>query len=55
MRVRSCLGSRYDSREGIYDWDYHMKLQEMVRTVGSLYYASVLFMRLCDFSLQTHY
>ena len=24
-------------------------------TVGSLYYASVLFMRLCDFSLQTHY
>ena len=29
-RLRHYLGVRYDSRSGVYDWDYHMKLQEMV-------------------------
>lgn len=29
-RLRHHLGARYDSRSGVYDWDYHMKLQEMV-------------------------
>ena len=29
-RLRHHLGVRYDSRSGVYDWDYHMKLQEMV-------------------------
>jgi len=26
-RVRQHLGTRYDSRVGIFDWDYHMKLR----------------------------
>ena len=30
-RVRVYLGGRYDNRQGVFDWDYHMKLQEMVR------------------------
>ena len=29
-RLRHYLGGRYDSRSGVYDWDYHMKLKEMV-------------------------
>ena len=29
-RLRNYLGVRYDSRSGAYDWDYHMKLQEVV-------------------------
>lgn len=28
-RLRQYLGSRYDTRSGIADWDYHMKLSEM--------------------------
>ncbi|CAB3366380.1 dynein axonemal assembly factor 3 [Cloeon dipterum] len=26
MRLRSYLGQRYDSRDNVFDWDYHMKL-----------------------------
>jgi dynein assembly factor 3 len=26
-RVREHLGSRYDSRFGVFDWDYHMRLR----------------------------
>ncbi|GFG33792.1 hypothetical protein Cfor_05135 [Coptotermes formosanus] len=26
-RVRQHLGTRYDSRVGVFDWDYHMKLR----------------------------
>ncbi|XP_011404946.2 PREDICTED: dynein assembly factor 3, axonemal-like isoform X2 [Amphimedon queenslandica] len=29
-RLRHHLAQRYDSRRGVFDWDYHMKLQEMV-------------------------
>ena len=29
-RLRHHLGTRYDSRSGVFDWDYHMKLHEMV-------------------------
>lgn len=32
-RLRHYLAQRYDSRKGVYDWDYHMKLQEMVSIV----------------------
>ena len=34
-RLRHNLGVRYDSRSGVYDWDYHMKLQEMVSVFHS--------------------
>jgi len=27
QRVRQHLGTRYDSRVGVFDWDYHMKLR----------------------------
>ena len=29
-RLRNYLSSRYDNRLGVFDWDYYMKLQEMV-------------------------
>lgn len=29
--MRSHLGCRYDSKDGVFDWDYHMKLHDMVR------------------------
>jgi dynein assembly factor 3 len=29
-RLRHYLAQRYDSRNGVFDWDYHMKLHEMV-------------------------
>ena len=30
-RLRHYLGVRYDARSGVFDWDYNMKLTEMVR------------------------
>ena len=33
-RLRRHLGSRYDSRKGVFDWDYHMNLRD--RSVGSV-------------------
>ena len=32
-RLRHHLGVRYDSRSGVFDWDYHMKLHELVRNI----------------------
>ena len=29
-RIRRHLGVRYDARDGAFDWDYHMRLAEMV-------------------------
>ena len=29
-RLRHYLGVRYDARSGVFDWDYNMKLVEMV-------------------------
>ena len=29
-RLRHYLAQRYDSRKGVFDWDYHMKLQDIV-------------------------
>ena len=34
-RVRSFLGVRYDSRSGAFDWDYNMKLFELVSVINS--------------------
>ena len=31
QRLRHHLGTRYDARDGVFDWDYHMRLAEMVR------------------------
>ena len=28
--MRHHLGTRYDARDGVFDWDYHMRLGEMV-------------------------
>lgn len=28
-RLRQDLGTRYDCREGVFDWDYHMKLKDV--------------------------
>jgi dynein assembly factor 3 len=28
-RLRYYLGSRYDSRSGVFDWDYHMRLKDL--------------------------
>lgn len=28
-RIRQSLGTRYDSREGVFDWDYYMRLKEI--------------------------
>ncbi|GLH02050.1 Dynein assembly factor 3, axonemal homolog, partial [Gryllus bimaculatus] len=28
-RLRRALGVRYDSREGVFDWDYHMRLRDL--------------------------
>ena len=39
QRLRHHLGTRYDARDGVFDWDYHMRLGEMVRcppAVGSV-------------------
>lgn len=37
MRLRHYLGSRYDARRGVSDWDLHMKLHDRgVRGLGSL-------------------
>lgn len=33
-RLRHYLAQRYDSRSGVFDWDYHMKLQEMAPTIS---------------------
>ena len=32
--MRSYLGTRYDARNGVFDWDYHMKLHDMVYIYG---------------------
>lgn len=32
-RIRHSLGVRYDSRAGVYDWDYHMRLKEVAAQV----------------------
>jgi dynein assembly factor 3 len=37
-RLRHHLGARYDSRSGVFDWDYHMKLHEMAEIVSSREY-----------------
>ena len=29
-RLRHHLGVRYDSRKGVFDWDYNMRLLELV-------------------------
>ena len=34
LRLRQHLGTRYDTRRGVFDWDYHMKLTEMVWREG---------------------
>jgi len=34
-RVRSFLGTRYDSRNGLFDWDYNVKLLDMVPVIRS--------------------
>ncbi|XP_065912826.1 dynein axonemal assembly factor 3-like [Dysidea avara] len=34
-RVRSFLGARYDSRSGVFDWDYNMKLLDMVSVINN--------------------
>ena len=31
-RLRHHLGTRYDTRDGVFDWDYHMQLAERVGT-----------------------
>ena len=30
QRLRHHLGTRYDARDGVFDWDYHMRLAELV-------------------------
>ena len=30
QRLRHHLGTRYDARDGVFDWDYHMRLSELV-------------------------
>ncbi|XP_063531350.1 dynein axonemal assembly factor 3 homolog [Cydia strobilella] len=32
-RLRNSLGLRYDSRVGVYDWDYHMRLKEIASQI----------------------
>ncbi|XP_026501549.2 dynein axonemal assembly factor 3 [Vanessa tameamea] len=32
-RIRQSLGVRYDSRMGIYDWDYHMRMKEVASQI----------------------
>ncbi|CAH2074726.1 unnamed protein product, partial [Iphiclides podalirius] len=32
-RLRHSLGTRYDTRAGVYDWDYHMRLKEVAGRV----------------------
>jgi dynein assembly factor 3 len=39
-RLRHHLGTRYDSRSGVFDWDYHMKLHELAEIVSSREYQS---------------
>lgn len=39
-RLRHYLGTRYDSRSGVFDWDYHMKLNELAAIVSSREYQS---------------
>ena len=34
LHLRQHLGTRYDTRRGVFDWDYHMKLTEMVWREG---------------------
>lgn len=29
FRVRKALGTRYDNRKGVFDWDYHMRLTDI--------------------------
>ncbi|KAG7306997.1 hypothetical protein JYU34_007121 [Plutella xylostella] len=33
QRLRQSLGVRYDSRVGVYDWDYHMRLKEVASQI----------------------
>lgn len=33
-RVRHSLGLRYDTRAGVYDWDYHMRLREIAKQIS---------------------
>ncbi|XP_063232247.1 dynein axonemal assembly factor 3 [Bacillus rossius redtenbacheri] len=39
-RLRAHLGARYDSRDGVFDWDYHMRLadREVARAVDAREY-----------------
>lgn len=32
-RLRNSLGLRYDSRAGVFDWDYHMRLKELASQI----------------------
>ena len=36
-RLRHYLGVRYDARSGVFDWDYNMKLMEVVCLTQHLY------------------
>ena len=36
-RLRHYLGVRYDARSGVFDWDYNMKLMEVVCLTHHLY------------------
>lgn len=40
-RLRHYLGARYDSRRGVFDWDYHMKLKDMVGFSQTSFYMSL--------------
>ena len=39
--MRHYLGVRYDARSGVFDWDYNMKLTEMVRLAHHAVVSSV--------------
>lgn len=33
-RIRQSLGTRYDNRAGVFDWDYHMRLKEVAGQIS---------------------
>ena len=35
--MRHFLGTRYDARSGVFDWDYHMRLLDLVREIIELF------------------
>lgn len=37
-RLRHSLGARYDSRKGVFDWDYHMKLHDVTPVIAAKEY-----------------